>query len=358
MTQKRIIIIAEAGVNHNGSLETALRLVEVAAGGGADVVKFQTFNASSLASAAANLAEYQKANKVIADNQLEMLKRLELSRESHYRIRQCCRTHKIEFMSTPFDLESASFLARELDLPRIKISSGEITNAPLLLGIAGTGKPVILSTGMSDLAEVETALGVLAFGYAGGTGQPDMNRFSEAYKSVEGKNALLEKVILLHCTSIYPAPCEQINLRAIATLQKTFGLPVGLSDHSRGTAVSVAAAALGACVIEKHFTLDNSMPGPDHKASLEPEELKQLVDQVRGVEAAMGSGTKVAGNGELNNRTVIRKSLVAACRIARGEKFTPENLTVKRPGSGISPLEYWNWLGRKADKNYEPDELL
>ncbi len=358
MTVQRIKIIAEAGVNHNGSLETATRLVQVAVEAGADAVKFQTFNSSRLASTAADLVEYQKDSKVAATNQLEMLKNLELSHDSHFKLLECCRAKKIEFMSTPFDLESAIFLTRELNLPLIKISSGEITNAPLLLEIAKAGKPVILSTGMSDLEDIKTALGILAFGYSCPNEQPGGERFSNIFKSEEGQSVLREKVTLLHCTSAYPAPYKQINLRVIATLQKTFGLPVGLSDHSQGTTASVAAAALGACVIEKHFTLDNSMPGPDHQASLEPAELKQLVEQVRCVEAALGSGTKVAADIELNNRTLIRKSLVAAHRIKCGEIFTVQNLTVKRPGSGISPLEYWDWLGKKAQRDYEADDLL
>jgi N-acetylneuraminate synthase len=358
MSETRIKIIAEAGVNHNGSLDIALQLIEVAAEAGADAVKFQTFNASCLASAAANLVDYQKDNQVVATNQLEMLKSLEISHDSHLKLLECCRNNKIEFMSTPFDLESAAFLVRNLNLPQIKISSGEITNAPLLLQIANDGKPVILSTGMSDLAEIETALGVLAFGYTRIKEKPGPDQFGKAYLSTEGKKSLQDKVVLMHCTSLYPTPCEHINLRAMTTLRDKFRLPVGLSDHSRGTAVSVAAAALGAYVIEKHFTLDNSMPGPDHKASLEPLELIQLVKQVRCVESAMGSGTKIATERELSTRALTRKSLVAACRIERGERFTTENLTVKRPGNGISPNEYWNWLGRTAERDYKPDELL
>jgi N-acetylneuraminate synthase len=351
-------IIAEAGVNHNGSLEMAKRLIDAAAAAGADAVKFQTFQADKVASRRAPKANYQKKAAGEMETQFEMLKRLELDEQAHRLLIAHCRKRKIQFLSTPFDLQSIGLLARVFDLPCLKIASGEITNGPYLLKIAQTGKPVILSTGMSTLGEIEEALGVLAFGYAGGEGKPSRKGFRMAFASDQGQAALREKVRLLHCTTEYPAPFEEVNLNALATLRGAFGLPVGLSDHTAGIAVAIAAVALGAAIIEKHFTLDRCLPGPDHAASLEPPALREMVLAIRQVEAAMGSSGKRPVRSELGNREAVRKSLVAASPLPQGELFSAENLAAKRPGTGISPLCYWDLLGRRADRDYEADEMI
>ena len=353
--RRSVFIIAEAGVNHNGSLETAARLVEVAAAAGADAVKFQTFKAEKVISHTAPKADYQKAATDALESQLEMVRRLELDRAAHETLLGCCRDRNLEFLSTPFDNESVDLLA-ELGVARLKIPSGEITNAPLLLKMALTGLPLIMSTGMASLGEVETALGVLAFGYMNYPERPSAAGFERAGR--EGQGILKDKVTLLHCTSEYPASFEEVNLRALETLATAFGLPVGYSDHTPGVAIPIAAAALGAAVIEKHFTLDKNLPGPDHRASLEPAELTAMVRAIREVEAALGSPRKLPVPSELKNRDIARRSLVAARSIRKGERFSEENLTSKRPGNGISPLYYWDWLGRLADKDYQPDEII
>ncbi|MEI7818137.1 MAG: N-acetylneuraminate synthase, partial [Desulfuromonadales bacterium] len=272
-------IIAEAGVNHNGSLALAKKLVEVAADAGADAVKFQTFKADSLVSRLAPKAEYQSKATGADESQYEMIRKLELDEQAHEMLIEHCTVCGIQFLSTPFDLESVDLLAGRFDLSCIKIPSGDITNGPLLLKIAHTGKPVILSTGMSTLGEIEEALGVLAFGYLG-VGEPSPAVFRLAYCSIQGQELLLEKVTLLHCTTEYPAPVEEVNLNTLDTLRSAFGLPVGYSDHTEGITVPIAAVARGAVIIEKHFTLDRTLPGPDHKASLEPTELKQMVTAI------------------------------------------------------------------------------
>lgn len=351
-------IIAEAGVNHNGSLEQALQLIDVAADAGADAVKFQTFRADQLVSRTAAKAEYQARLTDAQESQYEMLKKLELDEAAHAVLIRHCRNKGIEFLSTPFDLESLEMLAGKFDLSKIKLSSGDITNAPLMLAAAQTGKPVILSTGMSTLEEIEMALGVLAFGYAGKDEPPSLGAFVQAYGSDAGRKALRDRVVLLHCTTEYPAPFSEVNLRAMAALQHAFGLPIGYSDHTPGITIPVAAAALGAVIIEKHFTLDHNLPGPDHKASLEPDELKKMVLSIREVELAQGSPIKQPSPSELKNRPIARKSLVAARAIPKGEPFTSANLAVKRPGDGISPLCYWEWLGKTADRDYQPDDRV
>jgi sialic acid synthase SpsE len=264
----------------------------------------------------------------------------------------------IQFLSTPFDLDSLRLLISCFDLPYIKISSGEITNPPFLLEIARTGKSVILSTGMSTLGEIEIALGVLAFGYLGKGEYPCIETFQEAYSSIDGRQLLQQKVSLLHCTTEYPAPFGEVNLKAMDTLRSAFGLPVGFSDHTSGIAVPLAAVARGAVIIEKHFTLDRNLPGPDHKASLEPVELKNMVESIRQIEEALGYSYKIPTPSEVKNKTVARKSLVANQAIKRGEKFTIDNLTTKRPGTGLSPLYYWEWLGKFAERDYEQDERV
>ena len=353
----KIFIIAEAGVNHNGSLDMARELVEVAKAAGADAVKFQTFRAEKMISRLAPKAEYQIATTGDTQSQLEMVQRLELDAAAHAQLRSHCRDRHIEFMSTPFDSESVDLLVN-LGVARLKIPSGEITNAPLLLKIARTGLPLIMSTGMATLGEIETALGVLAFGLQGRSDRPSRSAFQQALSAAGALGLLQERVALLHCTTEYPAPVEEVNLRAMDTLRTAFLLPVGYSDHTPGIAVAIGAAARGARIIEKHFTLDRSLPGPDHRASLEPGELAEMVRGIREVEMALGSGLKLPGGSELKNRVVARKSLVASRFINKGEPFNEENITIKRPGSGLSPLYYWEWLGKFADRDYLPDEVL
>ncbi len=352
----RTLIIAEAGVNHNGSIEMAKELIDVAAEAGADIVKFQTFKSEMVISKSAPKAEYQKKTTSEGESQLDMVKKLELDEAAHRTLIEYCQSRHIEFLSTPFDFDSIDLLARTFRLARLKIPSGEVTNGPYLLHIARTGKPVILSTGMSTLGEVEAALGVLAFGYLFENGRPSLQKFQDAYSSEQGQAVLAKRVTLLHCTTEYPAPFNEVNLKAMATMRLAFGLPVGLSDHTPGIAIPIAAVALGASVIEKHFTLDRNLPGPDHKASLEPGELKAMVEAIRQVEAALGNGVKIPSRSEWKNRPIARKSLVAAKPIQKGELFSEENITVKRPGTGATPMSYWELLGRPATKNYTVDE--
>lgn len=352
-----VFIIAEAGVNHNGSLQTAMQLVDAAVAAGADAVKFQTFKAEKLVTQSASKAEYQKQTTGAAESQLEMLRKLELKYEFHFQLRDYCRRQGIEFLSTAFDIDSLAFLVNELGISRLKIPSGEITNGPFLLAHAQTGKEIIVSTGMSTLGEVEAALGVLAFGFLGWE-RPSLAAFQQAYSAEAGQAVLKEKVTLLHCTSEYPTPMADVNLRAMDVLQQAFGLPVGYSDHTEGLVVPIAAVARGAVLIEKHFTLDRSQKGPDHQVSLEPDELKQMVLDIRAVEQALGRPGKMPQALELQNRAVARKSLVAAASITAGEKFSAENLTSKRPGTGLSPMEYWRLLGHASHQDYQMDDLI
>lgn len=351
-------IIAEAGVNHNGSIDLARQLIDVAADAGADAVKFQTFKAQNLVSKSAPKANYQTRTTGDDESQFDMIHKLELDETAHLLLMSHCQRKGIQFLSTPFDFESVDLLAQKMKLPFLKISSGEITNGPLLLYIAQTGKPVILSTGMSDLDEVQQALGVLAFGYVGHIKKPSHAGFIEAFESAEGQAVLRDKVRLLHCTTEYPAPFKDVNLRAMNTLAETFGLPVGFSDHTTGIALATAAVARGAVVIEKHFTLDRCLPGPDHGASLEPEELSAMVRSIREVEIALGDGKKCPTESELKNISVARKSLVAKGIIKKGQEFTSENLGVKRPGDGVSPMKYWDFLGRRALCDYCEDQKV
>ena len=354
----KVYLIAEAGVNHNGSLDMAKRLVECAAKAGADAVKFQTFRAEKLTTGDAPKADYQKKHTELKESQIDMLRKLELDEAAHKVLIECCKDYRIEFLSTPFDIESLELLSYKLNLSKIKIPSGEITNAPLLLSAARTGKPIILSTGMSTLGEVEEALAVLAFGYSDFDNVPLMSNFRRAFASDAGQKSLMQNVVLLHCTTEYPVPFEDVNLRAMDTLKNAFGLPVGLSDHTQGFAIALAAVARGARVIEKHFTIDRSLPGPDHMASLEPSELREMVCGIRQVELALGNGMKVPAGSEQKNQNIVRKSLVALRPIASGEDITSENLGMKRPGNGISPMFYWDWLGKKADRDYQQDERI
>lgn len=350
-------IIAEAGVNHNGSVEQALGLVDAARHAGADAVKFQTFRTSKLVSRYAEKAQYQKTTTNASESQFFMLQRLELSDSDHAVIKAYCEKIGIDFMSSPFDHESLGVLVNRFNLQLLKLGSGELTNAPLLLSLAQTGKPLILSTGMATLDEVEEALGVLAFGYLE-LGKPTIEKFRMAFASTSGQELLREKVTLLHCTTQYPTPTSDVNLRAMDTLANSFGLPVGFSDHTEGWVMSLAAVARGACVVEKHFTLDRTLPGPDHKASLEPAELAQMIDGIRCVEQGLGNGIKGPTSSEMENMLVARKSLIAAQTVCKGDLFSEENLTIKRPGNGISPIYYWDYLGKQSKAHYEMDEVI
>jgi N-acetylneuraminate synthase len=349
----RVFIIAEAGVNHNGSVEMGEQLIDAAAASGADAVKFQSFRAESLVSRSAKRASYQVRNQPGEHSQLDMLRKLELDQAAQRRLCEYARSRRIEFMSTPFDLESLDFLVSGLRISRLKIASGEITNAPLLLSAGRSGLPLIISTGMSTLADIETALDVVAFG----AGNPQEPRGMADFARQWGEK-IKNKVTLLHCTSDYPAPMEAMNLKAMETLRGRFNIDVGLSDHSLGVSASIAAAALGASVIEKHFTLDRDLPGPDHRASLEPDELSGMIGAIRDVCAALGSGRKEPSAAELETRLVARRSLVAARPIRKGERLRAADIAVKRPGTGISPMEYWDWIGKQAERDYEADDLL
>lgn len=358
-SSEKTFIIAEAGVNHNGSIEMACSLIDVAAMAGADAVKFQTFKATEVISRHAPKADYQKLTTGASESQLEMVQRLELSESDHRTLINHASTKKIKFLSTPFDLPSLRLLTDCLELSTIKISSGEITNAPFLLEVARTGRKIILSTGMSTLGEVETALGVLAFGYTSDRdAKPGSKTFLIAFASDVGQAALREHVSLLHCTTEYPAPFTEVNLSAINTLTNVFGLPVGLSDHTIGIHIPIAAVARGAKIIEKHFTLNKSLPGPDHAASLEPTELEQMVKAIREVERALGNGVKRPTESEMKNRDIVRKSLVAAKSILAGQVLNSEDIGIKRPGTGLSPMCFWDHLGSQADRDYTVDEML
>ena len=354
----RALVIAEAGVNHNGSIDLACELVDAAADAGADIVKFQTFSADALVTPDAPKAAYQLETTDRGQTQYEMLKALELKASDYRRLVERCRARGIGFLSTPFDPASLAFLVDELAIDRVKIPSGEITNGPMLLAAARTRLPVILSTGMSTLEDVREALAVLAFGYDRRDETPGREAFERAYVSQSGRDALRERVTLLHCTTSYPAPLATINLRAMDTMRDAFGLPVGYSDHSQGIVVPIAAVARGAVVIEKHFTMDRTLPGPDHLASLEPAELKSMVSAIRDVETALGSAQKLPTAGELETCKVVRKSLSAARPIAPGEAFTEENMMPRRPGSGISPMEFWDILGSTAGRAYRTNDLI
>ena len=352
------LIIAEAGVNHNGSDELAFSLVDAAHKAGADIVKFQTFKAKNLVTKEAQQAEYQTTNSGQKESQYSMLKRLELSYETHHKLVKYCNDLGIEFLSTAFDSESLSFLVNDLGITRLKLPSGEITNAPLVLEHARTGCDLIVSTGMATLAEIEQILSVIAFGYINPEGNPTDEALQAAYFSEQGKQLLKEKVTLLHCTTEYPAPFKDINLNAMGSMKNAFKLEVGYSDHSAGIVVPIAAVAIGAVLIEKHFTVDKTLPGPDHKASLDPQELKAMVDGIRTVEKVMGDGIKGPRPSEVKNKGVARKSLVAANTITTGELFSKENLAVKRPGNGLSPLKYWNYLNKPSVKSYTAGDLI
>lgn len=353
MKTQRALIIAEAGVNHNGSLDRAIQLVDVAKSAGVDIIKFQTFKADSLVTRAAKKAEYQANITGAAESQYDMLKKLELSFDEFVKLAKYCQEINIEFLSTAFDEECLKFLVEETGIKRIKMPSGEITNGPLMYSAARTSLPLILSTGMSTLKDIRSALDLIAAARAGIkiTGTKD---FQGHFK----KNSRDLGVQILHCTSEYPAKFSEINLQAMLTLQNEFGLEYGLSDHSEGIIASVAAVAMGAVVIEKHFTLDKNLPGPDHRASLDPNELKQLVTDIRCVETMQGSGLKTPFPIEIANAKVARKSVTAAKEIKAGDILSEKNLCIKRPGNGVSPMDYWDVLGKKALRSYQVDEAI
>jgi N,N'-diacetyllegionaminate synthase len=329
-----VLIIAEAGVNHNGSLEAAKQLVVAASEAGANMIKFQTFSADRLVIKSANKAEYQNQTTDDLESQHEMIRKLELSLEMHKDLLLFCKQCNIEFFSTGFDIQSIDLLIN-LGLKQFKIPSGEITNLPYLRYIGKCGKPLILSTGMANLGEIEAALDTL-----------------------ETSGTQRKNISVLHCNTEYPTPMEDVNLKAMLAIRDVFGVKVGYSDHTLGTEVSIAAVALGATVIEKHFTLDRTLPGPDHKASLEPCELGAMVTAIRNIEEALGDGIKRPSPSETKNKLIARKSIVAGTAIANGEFFTKDNLAVKRPGNGISPMRWDEVLGRIAIRNFEPDEMI
>ncbi|MES2308252.1 MAG: N-acetylneuraminate synthase [Verrucomicrobiota bacterium] len=354
--KKGVFVIAEAGVNHNGSLKLALKLVKAASDAGADAVKFQTFIAKDLVTASASKADYQKESDGVKDSQLQMLQRLELSSEMHDRLIQECRRLKIEFMTTAFEMESLKYI-RRLGLQRYKIPSGEVTNAPFLMEYARLKKPLILSTGMCDLKEIREAIGVIAFGLLGKK-LPSRKCFQKLGKKKSVLKRLKDSLTILHCTTEYPAPDTDLNLKALDTLSETFGLSIGYSDHSVGITAAVAAVGRGAAVIEKHLTLDRSMTGPDHAASIEPQEFKEMVDQIRRVEKMLGDAKKRAADSEVKNKVIARKVLVAAHDLKKGIRLKVHDISIKRAGRGISPMNFWNLIGKKLKKNYKQDEIL
>lgn len=328
----RVLIIAEAGVNHNGDVRIAKKLIDAAVLSGADIIKFQTFDVDAITSKHARMAAYQERNIGHKESQKEMLASLALTNMEYIELSEYCKEKGIGFLSTPFDMPSIAFLEK-LDMDVWKVPSGEITNYPYLIALARTGRDIILSTGMSQMEEVRAAIALLMQNGAG-------------------------NITLLHCTTQYPTPYEDVNLRAMITMRNEFGLEVGYSDHTRGIEVSIAAAALGAVVIEKHFTLSRDMKGPDHKASLEPDELNAMVEAIRHIESAMGCSEKRPAESELENVVVARKSIVAQCPIRAGEVFSEDNLTTKRPGDGINPMRWPEVLGMRAKRDFEEDELI
>ena len=350
-------IIAEVGVNHNGNFDTAEELVNQAKKAGADAVKFQTFKASSLVTKSAKKAEYQYKNTGKKDTQFDMLNKLELSYEEHKKLFNLCEDIGIHFLSTAFDFDSLKFLVDEIGLKTLKISSGDLTNAPLLLEFGKTKLELILSTGMANIQEIEDALSILAFGLLEKE-NPSEHNFKDLCKSHEAQKILKQKVSLLHCTTEYPAPLNEINLKAMITLKERFGLNTGYSDHSEGIMVSILAASHGANIIEKHFTLDKNLEGPDHISSLTPKELKEMVSSIRNLEMIMGNYEKKPTKSELKNMPIARKSIVALKDIKAGQNFTDENIGIKRPGTGLSPIKFWDILGTKSKRTYKPDEEL
>lgn len=352
-------IIAEVGVNHNGDLGSARELIDVAVDAGADAVKFQSFTTDKLVTKDAKKAEYQKQYDNGSDTQAGMLRGLELSRKDTLDLKQYCDNAGIEFMSTPFDSEMLRFLVEDVKLNRIKLPSGEAINGPLLLAASRTSLPVILSTGMCTMEEVHESLATLAWGIENATGIPSgREELRQLMGCTDWTNVLRDRVHVLHCVTEYPAAPGLTNLRSMDFISDQTSLPVGLSDHSIGKHITIAAVARGARIIEKHFTLSRSLPGPDHLASLEPIELKEMVKEIREIEVAMGDYSKQPQSIEFTNRQAARGSLSAASPISTGCKFTIDNLTIKRPGTGVSPLEYWDYIDIISQRDYQKDDLI
>lgn len=356
MTASHTYVIAEAGVNHNGSLELGYRLIDAAADAGVDAVKFQTFKADRLVTRAAPKADYQVRTSGDAESQYEMIRRLELDDDAHQALIDHCALRGITFLSTPFDRESLDLLVHRFGMRTIKLSSGDLTNAPFLLEVSRVAEQVILSSGMGSLGDIEAALGVLAFGLTEpANSTPSRAAFASSLWSDAGLAAVRSRVTLLHCTTEYPAPIHEVNLRAMDTMAAAFGIRCGYSDHTQGIHVPIAAVARGATLIEKHFTLDRTMPGPDHQASLEPGELAAMMYAIRDIEQALGDGIKRPTPSEFKNRDIARKSLVSGRAVDAGG---PLVLGCKRPGSGITPFEFWRYEGRPARRPYAADELI
>lgn len=331
--REKVLIIAEAGVNHNGDVSLAKKLIDVAADAGADYVKFQTFKANKLVTKDAKQAKYQIENTGVKESQFEMLKRLELTHENHHILIEYCNYKKIKFLSTAFDLSSVDFLKDKIDF--YKIPSGEITNLPYLIKVAKLKLPIVMSTGMANMKEIKEALEVLV---------------SNGVKK--------DHITILHCNTEYPTPMEDVNLLAMLSIQKELGVSVGYSDHTLGVEVPIAAVAMGAKVIEKHFTLDKNMDGPDHKASLEPNELKEMINCIRNIEIALGNGIKTPSKSEQKNINIARKSIIASKKIKKGETFSETNISIKRPGNGLSPMKWSEIIGTLAKKDYNKDDLI
>jgi len=353
----RVFVIAEAGVNHDGSSDDARRMIDVAADAGADAVKFQTFHADQLVTRRAAKAAYQARNTGRDDGQHAMLKALELDRDTHRMLAAHAAARGVRFMSTAFDLDSLDFLVG-LDMPAVKIPSGDLTWGAMLLRAARVGRPLIVSTGMASLDEIGEALKVIAFGMARQGTPAGAADLEDAMADPAAQANLRDRVTLLHCTTEYPAPLRAVNLRAMDVMRERFGLPVGYSDHTLGTTVAIAAVARGATVIEKHFTLDRGRTGPDHAASLEPDQLATMIAAIREVESALGAARKEPALEEIANREIARRSLVAARPIAVGEIFSLDNLTAKRPADGLSPMAIWPLLGRSSSRDYAADEAI
>ncbi len=354
---KKTFIIAEAGVNHNGSIALARELIDAAVSAGADAVKFQSFIAASIVTTKATKADYQITNTGTNESQLEMLKKLELSHPQQRELFDYCQSRGIQFLSTPFDFESLKFLTTDLGLETIKIGSGELTNAPFLYEVAALAKNIIISTGMSTISEVRDALGVFALAFTSSK-PPTRESCIEALASNAGKGMVTSRITLLQCTTDYPTSPEDVNLRAMQTLRDEFDCKIGFSDHSSGTHLAIAAVAMGAQVIEKHLTTNRELAGPDHRASLEPGEFKNLVTQIRELERAFGSAEKNPTVAETKNKMIARRSLVASQEIKTGEVFTASNVTIKRPGTGRSPFEYWALLGTEATRDIAENEII
>ncbi|MBG78864.1 MAG: N-acetylneuraminate synthase [Alphaproteobacteria bacterium] len=381
MTSSKTLIIAEAGVNHNGDINRAFDLIDIAAEAGADIVKFQSFRADKLASKNAPKADYQIKNsdQGTDESQYDMLKRLELSERDHAALIAHCKKRNIAFLSTPFDIDGLHMLVDKFGITTIKLGSSELTNGPILLAAAQTGHKVIFSTGMGSLNEIKEALNILAYGYLNKTPPSSRSDFQNMLNDAAALEVLREKVTVLHCNTAYPTPLEDVNLKAMRTISDTFGVPTGYSDHTMGIDIPLAAVVMGATVIEKHFTQDRTLPGPDHKASLQPDELKAMITAVReaerliennrnvelaeilkrpNIQKALGNGLKEPSASEKINAHMARKSIMAARHIPAGATLGANDIAIKRPASGASPMEYWDILNKIVDQTYETDQPL